>query len=87
MSWLLCKLPQNTAVCIYTTTGALRAPVVVYIESVVFGVSLHIHQEMVYTSHYLIFSRPKPGGGVYIYGVLTYDTIYYIVNGCRRAWS
>ena len=31
--------------------------------------SLHIHQEMVYTSPFLIFSRPKPGGGVYIYMV------------------
>ena len=42
------------------------APVVVYIESVVFWVSLHIHQEIIYTSHFLIFSKPKPDGGVYI---------------------
>jgi len=70
----ICKLPPNTAVCIYTTTGALRAAVVVYIESVVLWGSLHIHQEMVYTSHVLIFSRPKTWGGVYIYTVY----IYYI---------
>jgi len=35
-------------------------------ESVVYVGSFHILQEMVYTSHLLIFSRPKPGGGVYI---------------------
>ena len=45
---------QNTAVCIYTTPGALHAPGVVYIESVVVNISLHIHQEMVYTCHFLI---------------------------------
>ena len=53
---------------VYTTTGALRATVVVYIESVVFFSSLHIHQEMVYTSYSLIFSRTKSGGGVYFWG-------------------
>ena len=31
--------------------------------------SLHIHQEVVYTSHFLICSRRKPGGGVYVHGV------------------
>ena len=61
-------MPQNTAIRIYTTTGALSAPVVVYIESVVFSGSLHIHQDMVYANHFLIFSRPKPGGGAYIWG-------------------
>lgn len=30
--------------------------------------SLHIHQGMVYTSHFIIFSRHKPGGGSYIRG-------------------
>ena len=43
--------------------GGAARPVVVYIESVVFWGSLHIHQETVYTSHIRIFSRPKPGGG------------------------
>ena len=42
-------------VCIYTTPGALRAPGVVYIESVVFYSSLHIHHQMVHTSHFPIF--------------------------------
>ena len=27
----------------------------------------YIHEEVVYTSHFLIFSKPKPGGGVYIW--------------------
>jgi len=32
--------------------------------------SLYVHQEIVDTSHFLIVSRLKPGGGgVYIYGV------------------
>ena len=30
---------------------------------------LHIHQEIVCTSHFLIFSRPGPGGGVYVYTI------------------
>ena len=29
--------------------------------------NLYIQKEMVYTSHFIIFSKPKPGGGVYIY--------------------
>jgi len=40
----------------------------VYIESVVFYSSLHIHHQIVHTSHFPIFSRPKPGGGVYLWG-------------------
>ena len=63
-------LAKNGRLSIYTMTGARSAPVVVYIESVVLGGSLHIHQEMVYTSRFLIFSKPKPGG-VYLYGVFT----------------
>ena len=43
MPWCKWKLPQNTSVCIYTTTGALRAPMVVYIESVVFFGNWHRH--------------------------------------------
>jgi len=45
----------------------IHHPWVVYIESVVFHSSLHIHQEMVYNSHSLNFSRPKPGCGAYIW--------------------
>jgi len=44
------------------------APGVVYIESVVFYSSLHIHHQIVHTSHFPIFSRPQPGGGVYPWG-------------------
>jgi len=58
----------NTAVCIYTTPGALRAPGVVYIESVVFYSSLRIHYQIVHTRHFPIFCMPKPGGGVYLWG-------------------
>jgi len=39
----------------------LRAPGVVYIESVVFYSSLHIHHQCAHTSHFPIFSRPQPG--------------------------
>ena len=61
---------------IYTTTGFGPRKnkkidgvyhVLVYVQTVVFWGSLHVHQEMAYTSHFLNFSRPKPGGGVYIY--------------------
>jgi len=48
---------------IYTTPGARSAPGVVYIQIATFYSGFHIHQEMVYTSHFLIFSGPKPGGG------------------------
>ena len=41
---------------------------VVHIESVVFHRSLHMHYQMDHTSHFLIFSTPKPGGGVYLWG-------------------
>jgi len=67
ISWYTCKLPKYIAVCIYTTTGALHAHVVVYVDIAVYLGSLHVYQEMVYTRHFLIFSRPKPGGGVYIW--------------------
>jgi len=56
----------NTAVCIYTTPGALRASGVVYIESVVFYSCLHIHHQIADTSHFPIVSRPKPDGRVYL---------------------
>ena len=49
-------------------TFYIHHPGVVYIESVVFYHSLHIHHQIVHTSHFPIFSRPKPGGGVYLWG-------------------
>ena len=39
-------------------------PGVVYIQTAVFYNSLHIHHQIVHTSHFPIFSRPKPGGGI-----------------------
>jgi len=47
---------------------ALRTPGVVYIESVTFYSSLHIHHQIVHASHFSIFPRPEPGGGVYLWG-------------------
>ena len=41
---------------------------VVYIQTAVFYSSLHIHHQIVHTSHFPIFSRPQPGGGVYLWG-------------------
>ena len=61
---------KYNAICMYGTTGSF-APTVVYIETAVFFCSLHIQQGLVYTSHFLVFSRLKPGGGVNIYGVPT----------------
>jgi len=40
----------------HTARGARSAPVVVYMENVVSWGSLHIHQEMVYTSHFHILA-------------------------------
>ena len=40
---------------------------VVYIQTAVFYSSLHIHNQIVHTSHFPILSRPKPGGGVYLW--------------------
>jgi len=62
---------------IYTTTGfgprknremAGVDDLVVYIQTAVFYSSLHIHHQIVHASHFPIFSRPKPGGGVYLWG-------------------
>ena len=56
----------------HTTTEARRAPWgAPKARLVCFAANLsswHIHQEMVYTRHSLILSRPKLGGGDYIYG-------------------
>jgi len=40
-----------------------------YIQNVVFYSTLYIHQEWLYNNDFLISSNPKPGAGVYIYGV------------------
>jgi len=41
---------------------------VVYLQTAVFYSSLHVHHQIVLTSHFPILSRPKPGGGVYLWG-------------------
>jgi len=46
------QIAPNTRLSIYTTTGARSAPVVMFIQTAVFRGSLHMHQEMVYTSHF-----------------------------------
>ena len=66
--WCICKLWKNSTLSIYTTSGARSAPGVVYIQTAVFYHSLHIHHQIVHTSHFPIFSRPQPGGGVYLWG-------------------
>jgi len=61
----------------YTTTGlgprknremAGVDDLVVYIQTAVFYNSLHIHHQIVHTSHFPIFSRTQSGGGVYLWG-------------------
>jgi len=41
---------------------------VVYMQTVVKYSSLYIHHQIVQTSHFPIFSKPQPGGGVYLWG-------------------
>jgi len=62
---------------IYTTTGfgpgknremAGVDDLVVYMQTAVKYSSLYIHHQIVHTSNFPIFSRPKPGGGVYLWG-------------------
>jgi len=53
-------------------TFYLHHPGVVYIQTAVFFSSLHIHHQIVNTSHLPIFSRPKPCGGVYLWGPNSY---------------
>ena len=77
--WCTCKLLSNTTLSTYTTLGARSAPGVVYIQTAVFYSSLHIHHQIVHTSHFPIFSRPQPGGGVYLWGP---NLIRQIRNNC-----
>jgi len=56
--------------------------------------SLHPHQKVVYASHFLIFSRPKPGGGVYIYMVSPNEHQLqwnfdpeHILPPCNKMWQ
>ena len=62
---------------IYTTTGLGRRKnremagvddLVVYMQTVVKYNTFYIHHQIVHTSHFSIFSRPQPGGGVYLWG-------------------
>jgi len=47
--------------------GSKRPRAGVYTNCDILG-SLHIHHRMVHTSHFPIFSKPKPGGGVHLWG-------------------
>jgi len=44
----------------YTTPGARSTPGVVYKQTGVFYSSLHIHHQIVHSSHFPIFSKPNP---------------------------
>jgi len=75
ISWCICKLPQNTTLSIFTTTGARSSPVVMDIHTAVF-LAVRIYAKKWYTPVIFWFSsRPKPGGGVYIY-IYIYICIY-----------
>jgi len=43
--------------------------------------SLHIHQERVYTTHFLMSSKPQHSGGVYMVSPLCVSHSHYIENG------
>jgi len=64
ISWCICKILK------YVAKRARSAPVVVWV--VAYLNSLRIHQDVVYISHLLIFSRPKAGSVVCIIGVPKY---------------
>jgi len=57
VSWCICKFFKYVAY----TQGALSAH-----STGKYLISSHIHQEMVYTRYFLIFSRPQPAGCVYV---------------------
>ena len=76
---------------IYTTTGlgprknremAGVDDLVVYMPTAVKYNSLYIHHQIVHTSHFPIFSRPKPGGGVYLWGV-NLNPLIFLVAAAR----
>ena len=60
ISWCM----QTVQIC-SKPNKARRAPVVVWFAA--YLRSSLIHQEMVYTSHFLISSKSKPGSCVYLY--------------------
>ena len=41
---------------------------VVYMQTVLKCNTFYIHHQIVHTSHFPIFFKPKPGGGVYLWG-------------------
>ena len=62
---------------VYMQTAPEYNTFLVYIQSALLWGSLHSrHQEMLYTSHFLIFPMPKPGGGVYNIYIYIYICIY-----------
>jgi len=61
-------------------------PGVVYIESVVFYSSLHIHHHMVHNNHFPIFSRPKPSGGVHLWGPYVLQIIIAFAWWAKSCW-
>jgi len=72
----LCKYATNTHKA--RPMGVCHTPVVVCF--VAYVSSLQIHQEMVYTSHFLISSTPKSAVVyIYIYGYISMNR-----NGLRR---
>jgi len=69
MSWCICKLLKSEAK--HTTTGEWRVCFIAYL------ITLHMHQKMVHTSHFLIFVGPN--------SVVVYIYIYiYIYIWCPR---
>jgi len=65
------KVLYFTTVCIYFA----------HIWSVVFYSSLHIHHQIVHTSHFPICSGPKPDGGVYLWGPKSLHSITFHSTG------
>ena len=68
ISWCICKLPQNTTLSIYTTTGARSTPVEVYIQTAVFWAVFIYTKKWFTPAIFSFFLGPNPVV-VYIYGV------------------
>ena len=78
------RVPRFGTPKIYTMTGlgprknremAGVDDLVVYMQTAVKYNSFYIHHQIVHTSHFPIFSRPQPGGVVYLWGpkIMGYD--------------